>query len=289
MQQLLLNTVFHPSDFSEGDELAFAHALKIAHAVSAELCLMHVREPMEKSYWADFPHVRDTLKQWGVVADETDKTKVKPKGLDNFKVEIVGADPVRTILHFIRQHCFDLIVLATHQRQGFDHWLHRNIAEKIARRSGEMTLFVPRHQRGFVSRESGGLSLRRILVPVGNQPHPQSAIDAAVGLAGRLGVESCELRTLHVRENDTDEPPRVALPDKAGWGCEHLVREGSAVETILETAREWEPDLIAMPTAGHQGFLDMIRGSQTERVLRESPCPLLAVQAFEPKVGVEFD
>ncbi len=67
--ELLINSVFHPSDFSEGDETAFAHALKIAHALSAELCLMHVREPMEKSYWADFPHVRNTLKHWGADAD----------------------------------------------------------------------------------------------------------------------------------------------------------------------------------------------------------------------------
>jgi len=289
MDQLLLNSIFHPSDFSEGDELAFAHALRIAHAVSAELCLMHVREPLEKSYWADFPHVRDTLKQWGAVADETDKGKVKPAGVDNFKVEIVGTDPVRTILNFVHKHCFDLIVLATHQRQGFDRWLHRNIAEKIARRSGEMTLFVPRHQRGFVSGDSGELGLRRILVPVGNEPHPQSAIDAAAGLLDLLGVASCELRTLHVRESDDQEAPRIALPEKAGWDCERLVREGSAVETILATASEWKPDLIAMPTAGHQGFLDMIRGSQTERVLRESPCPLLAVQAFEPRGPVEFD
>jgi len=32
-----------------------------------------------------------------------------------------------------------------------------------------------------------------------------------------------------------------------------------------------------MSTAGHEGFLDALRGSVTEQVLRHSPCPLLAV------------
>ena len=32
-----------------------------------------------------------------------------------------------------------------------------------------------------------------------------------------------------------------------------------------------------MPTAGHQGFLDALRGSTTERALRHAPCPVLAV------------
>ncbi len=283
----LINSVFHPSDFSEGDETAFAHALKIAHALSAELCLLHVREPMEKSYWADFPHVRDTLKHWGVDGNTAQpEAALKSGGLDNFKVEIAGSDPVRTILDFVQRHCFDLIVLATHQRQGFDRWLHRNLAEKIARRSGELTLFVPRDSEGFVSRETGDLKLRHILVPVDLLPHPQAAIDAAVAFANALDAPALELTTVHVANEDSDETPRVTLPETSGWLCQRMTRAGDPVQEILATARELEPDLIVMATAGHQGFLDMIRGSATERVLRESPCPLLAVQAFDAETGL---
>ena len=44
-------------------------------------------------------------------------------------------------------------------------------------------------------------------------------------------------------------------------------------------AQELGCDLIVMPTEGHQGILDMLRGSTTERVLRRAPCPVLAVPA----------
>jgi nucleotide-binding universal stress UspA family protein len=38
-------------------------------------------------------------------------------------------------------------------------------------------------------------------------------------------------------------------------------------------------DLVVMATKGHDGFLDMLRGSKTERVLRAVRCPIMAVPA----------
>jgi nucleotide-binding universal stress UspA family protein len=58
-----------------------------------------------------------------------------------------------------------------------------------------------------------------------------------------------------------------------------VTRQGDVTEVILETAREQTADLIVMSTEGRNGFLDALRGSQTERVLRGSACPLLAIPA----------
>lgn len=55
------------------------------------------------------------------------------------------------------------------------------------------------------------------------------------------------------------------------------VREGTVIETIISVAEEIGADIIAMPTAGRHGLFDALRGSVTERVLREAPCPVLAV------------
>jgi nucleotide-binding universal stress UspA family protein len=51
------------------------------------------------------------------------------------------------------------------------------------------------------------------------------------------------------------------------------------VDTILAVARERAADLIVMTTEGRSGFLDALRGSTTERVLRSGALPLLAVPA----------
>jgi nucleotide-binding universal stress UspA family protein len=55
------------------------------------------------------------------------------------------------------------------------------------------------------------------------------------------------------------------------------VQEGPVIETIISVAEEIGADIIAMPTAGRHGLFDALRGSVTERVLREAPCPVLAV------------
>jgi nucleotide-binding universal stress UspA family protein len=64
--------------------------------------------------------------------------------------------------------------------------------------------------------------------------------------------------------------------DDAG-GLPVLFRLGNIVKSIIDAAVEFEIDMIVMPTAGHQGVLDALRGSTTERVLRHAPCPLLAI------------
>lgn len=63
------------------------------------------------------------------------------------------------------------------------------------------------------------------------------------------------------------------LPDSV----EQSVKEGDVVDEILTAAGDGEADLIAMSTSGHQGFLDALRGSTSERILRQAPCPVLVV------------
>ena len=72
----------------------------------------------------------------------------------------------------------------------------------------------------------------------------------------------------------------TALPGSAlfepGFAAKSALQQAEK-EAIVDAANDWQPDLIGMPTAGHRGFLDALRGSTTERVLRQTPCPLLAV------------
>ena len=52
---------------------------------------------------------------------------------------------------------------------------------------------------------------------------------------------------------------------------------GDPVERNLNEAAQWRPDMLVMTTQGHRDFLDALRGSMTEGVLRGVQCPVLAV------------
>ncbi len=48
-------------------------------------------------------------------------------------------------------------------------------------------------------------------------------------------------------------------------------------QEIVDTATQRRSNLIIMVTQGHHGILDALRGSVTEQVVRQAPCPVLAV------------
>jgi nucleotide-binding universal stress UspA family protein len=177
------------------------------------------------------------------------------------------------MLEYCRDHPPDLLVLATHQREGLSRWLHKAVAEPLARRSRAMTLFVPQHSRGFVSPVDGAVTLRRILVPVDHSPSGQAAVEEAYFLAAGFDRRGVVFKLLHVGAG----MPTLYLPHRPGWRWEERVVPGDPVERILKEESEWAPDLVVMASQGHRDFLDALRGSTTERVLRGAHCPVLAV------------
>jgi hypothetical protein len=74
--------------------------------------------------------------------------------------------------------------------------------------------------------------------------------------------------------------PRIVLREDAGWSCETVVRQGDVVDQILEEEAHWRPDLMVLATQGHMDFLDALRGSTSEQVLRGAHCPVLSVPAM---------
>ncbi len=182
-----------------------------------------------------------------------------------------------TLNHLNHRHV-DLVVLATHQREGVSRWTHRAVAEPIARRAKTITLFVPHGQDGFISLADGTVSLQHILIPVDSAPHPQAAVEMATQLAQVLEVTHAVFTLVYVGAEDN--MPSVQQTQQLGWTWQQEVRQGPIVEQILDAANTSEADLIIMATAGRHGFLDALRGSTSERIVRSAACPVLAIPAI---------
>lgn len=277
MSDLSYAQVLHPTDFSESDASAFAHALRLALAGQDQLALLHVRQEGEDFSWDDFPRVRATVLHWMHQLPAAKQQELEPGEMEVVKYTQPGDDPVTSVADYLRDHPTDLMVLATHQYDGIDRLLHKPTATPMARYAGLKTLFVPRIGAGFVAVENGALSLQHVLVPVDFTPDPQIALDAAVSLLHLLKVAEAEISIIHI--SDKDQGPPLVLPTEAGWKVNRFLVSGEVVETILEVAKEKQPDLIVMATDGRNGFLDALRGTSTERVVREARCPVLAVPA----------
>jgi nucleotide-binding universal stress UspA family protein len=275
-----LTSVFHPTDFSAASEVAFNHALKIAVMAKAPLRVLHVTPSREEIDFAEFPEVRQTLERWGILpADSSQADVFTQTGVFVEKVASVHAHPVFAIQEFLRHRPSDLMVLATHQWQEPLRWVKPVVAEPLARAADALTLFIPQGGDGFISPHDGTVQVQHILIPVDHHPPAQRALDAALTLARLLGCPQARLTLLHV--GDPHDRPVVHAPTHEGWTWEHVSRHGEVVAEILTVASEHAVDLVVMATQGHDGWLDALRGSTTERVLRRVRCPLLAI----PTVG----
>lgn len=255
----------------------FAHGLALALRARADLYLVHVSEADHpEASWRRLPTVRALLERWGTLPVGASHAEFESLGI---KVHAVDRPPTDDVVAAVARRMVetkpDLVVLGTHARAGLSRFLSASVAEPVARDVHRLTLFVPHQARGLVDPESGALRLKRVLIPMAPSAPQQPVIDAVARLIEALEVGPVSFTLVHVGRHDTIPAP--SLPSRGDWSWRTDVRSGQVVEQILQAEVEHEVDLIAMATRGHDSVLDEVLGSRTERVLRRSRCPVLAV------------
>lgn len=273
----LVDSILHPTDFTESSLNAFAHALAAAMNARTELVLLHAGEASAPNReWTRMPGVRETLERWGYLENGSPRAAVFAKlAMKVGKVYLKTGNAYGGIMDYLARNPVDLIVLATEGRDGLPAWIRPSLAEKVALHARTMTLFVPSQAKGFVSLDDGQVRLQRILVPFDKLPDPAPAITYAVRAAVFSGAERIEMHLLHA-----GEPGSIARPDLIerpylDWRMHY--QPGNPVDSILSAAAELDADMIVMATQNRDGFLDAFRSSVTQKVVRGAPCPVLAV------------
>ena len=142
------------------------------------------------------------------------------------------------------------------------------------------------------------MRLNHILCPVDFSELSAVALRYAAELAKRLGA-----KLTVVYANTVPEPPyftegklddlarqfreamheaesalRRFVEKETELPAEVRVMEGRPVDVILKAAEQAGADLIVMGTHGRGGINRLVVGSVTDRVLRQSPIPVLAVR-----------
>ncbi|MFN5223115.1 MAG: universal stress protein [Bacteroidota bacterium] len=72
---------------------------------------------------------------------------------------------------------------------------------------------------------------------------------------------------------------------KSGLTVTVRTEVGRVYRKINEVANDWKADLIIMGTHGAQGYQKFSLGTNTSRVVQESPCPVLSVQTHATGLG----
>src|SRR5215813_15512369 len=93
-----IESVLHPTDFSEASLTAFYHALKAAVLTKSKLTLLNVSHGSEPSSF-NFPGIRQTLERWKLLPANSPRSAVGQLGVKASKIAKRG-DPVKGVLDF---------------------------------------------------------------------------------------------------------------------------------------------------------------------------------------------
>jgi nucleotide-binding universal stress UspA family protein len=225
--------------------------------------------------------------------------------LAGIRYEIVtrlNNDPADGILEAARELTPDLIVMATHGRTGIAHLLLGSVAEKVAREAA-CPVFTTHRTDAL----AGAKPFQNIIVPVDIAERAASLLTFVRQIAEYSGgtvyplhiVPSDETALMLSDVYEAREGNRVNLvtaENVAQKKLEDLTRQhlsgvryqnqlhvsNDPAKTILEAERAVGADLLVMATHGFHGMFHVLLGSLTEKMMRESRCPVLSLhQAAE--------
>lgn len=194
----------------------------------------------------------------------------------------------------------DLIVMRS-RRRPYAAALLGSTAEAVCRTAPCSVLVTHPREREWVGFSAGDICLERVLVAHDFSDGSELGLQYGASLSGRFGAE---LHLLHVlREPERDAPELAWVPGMA-QGFYHsamrrlheavpgdkeprrkvrpVVLRGRPYEEILCYAGEHEIDLICMGSDGVDRGPRALFGSNVDRVIRQTPCPVLVARPFKP-------
>lgn len=280
-----------PVDFSKYADAAIDTAIDIAARYDASITLMNVFEPVALAFPEDQSFYAGAITS-DVMADlrkalEKKKDAAIAKGAKRLSFELGHGNPAAVIRSFATDGNYDLIVVGTLGRTGLAHFLLGSVAERVVRTAPCPVLTVHESGRPFT----------KILVPTDFSPASDTALDAAIDLAGRWQASITLVNVFepmaytyptgtgiymslpvdHVIKDQLEaleRQKRNALA-KGAKQVEIAQRTGHPATEITDLARDGSFDLIAMSTHGRSGLSRMFLGAIAERVVRTAPCPVL--------------
>jgi len=282
-----------PIDFSPFSDYATDYAIFLAQKYDAQISLFHVivlyeADVDEEAHVKQLEEIIKRKEENTNELFERHRQKFLNKNL-NINSQITrGISPANTILEYIDEHNYDLVLMGTHGRTGIKNWIYGSVTEKVVRLSKipVMTIHI----------NPVNIQIKKILVPVDFSENSRDGIQEAIKIANDFNAD---IEFIHVIEQHLQPSFHVVgiesvfaiNPDLKKITSEKLeefcgkqeikstytILEGTAHQTISDYTSDCGADLIIMSTRGYTGLDHLLIGSTTERVVRVSQCPVLTV------------
>ena len=290
MTRIALKNVLVATDFSPLSEPALLWAKAIARRYESQLYVTHVISPAETALVPP--------EYWGSTQEAIEEAATREmEGLDTnlrgvaHKMLLQHGGVWESISAAIEKFKIDLVVMATHGREGLGRFIMGSVAEEVFRRVPCPVLTVgPK----VTAQVIGGPEFRQILLATNFGPESLAAVRYAVSLAQEFKTGLTLLNVMDEKDFEPPADPQVILQNRIGrlhkvipsdaepWRVpEFVVEFGNASEQILNVAQERNADLIVLgaKVAAHGGAATRLALATAHTVVSHATCPVLTVRA----------
>lgn len=200
-----------------------------------------------------------------------------------FDTRVLVESPVDAILREGCETGADLIVMGTHGRTGLRRLLVGSVTEAVMRAAGVPVIAVN-------TSAPDNAAVHKVLCPVSFTAACREALRYAAALTGSGDVPLVLFHATEEQELENTIRELIRLQDWApaelAGRCDvKIVPRHASAEDIVTFARLTTADLIAVGVPANRGLADVLRGTIAERIVQNSGCPVLVVNAAAAKVA----
>ena len=291
--------ILSATDFSEFSNHTVTYGVALAKEFGAGLLICHVIDLSSVAIYGEFQ--LDPVGQQDRIMEDAGAQLEELAGDQPVAWEplIVVGKPADEIARAVEEKNIDLVIAATRGRSGFKRLILGSVTERLMRTLSCPLLVVRSHEHELVGKPKRGIKLQKILVGCDFSPDSGHAFAYGLSLAQEY---LAELHLAHVIEppaqpNLIKEEALVPgeiqeeyhdlliqklkdmVPDEAANWCtpQTSIMEGQPHDELVKYAHTRDIDMIVLGVRGHGLVRTLFLGSTTDRVIRDSPCPVLSV------------
>ena len=286
--------IFVPVDFSKTSDQAVDYALFLAEIYNASVTLFHsvvlMQEDIdEEEHLKSYESIIKRQEEKRLKSIKSRSLKGEKRGI-RIKHELGrGLNAGDSILDYLKEKKFDLIVMGTHSRIGLMKWWLGSVTQKVIRYSHIPLIVVPQNFKRK--------TIKKVLFPVDFSEFSKNAVkkgktivqkfDAKMTILFAIEEEAHPFYYLQSSEPILKANPQLKqqlmnnLPAFTGIAknvAKYHLAEGKAHKEIQDYAESNKIDLIIMATHGMSGMDHFLIGSTTERVASNAPCPVMTIR-----------
>ena len=295
-----IECILCPTDLSPDSDEALRYAIALSRAYSAELILLHC-DVIGDGPAKQGAHDKAAQAITEALVKHSGSTDLA--GLD-WRSLVVDCDDIGAAIALeAAKYAVDLIVMRS-RRRPHRAALLGSTAESVSRTAPCPVMVMHTDERDWMSDSATRIDLKRVLVAYDFSDDSELALNYALSFAQEY---QSELHLLHVLPPYSLNEPEIswyplgregtyhkaahrlrkAIPPEALLWCDikNAVSEGQPYREILNYAEKNKIDLICLGAHGAGFGMRALFGSNVDRVLRQSPCPVLVTRPLKPSMS----